>query len=207
MAEQGDSVPHFLYLVRHGEHRDAEHGVDDGPLSERGLRQAKAIGRRLRGVPFSSAYHSPLSRASETAKAMGEELPDVAFEPHSLLMDCIPTGPESEPPAAYRSFFSGVSDAEAEAGRAQMTDAVNRWIRSKTSDSNELLVTHNFVIAWFVRHVLDAPDWKWMGLNTANGGLTIIRLRSGRPAQLVAFNDLGHIDPADRTGLSVPHVV
>ena len=56
-----------------------------------------------------------------------------------------------------------------------MADAVSRWIRAKTSDSNELLVTHNFVIAWFVRHVLDAPDWKWMGLNTANGGLTIIR--------------------------------
>ncbi|MGO1513722.1 histidine phosphatase family protein, partial [Agrococcus casei] len=100
-----------------------------------------------------------------------------------------------------------VTDAEAEAGRAQMADAVNRWIRSKTSDSNELLVTHNFVIAWFVRHVLDAPDWKWMGLNTANGGLTIIRLRSGRPAQLVAYNDLGHIAPEDRTGLSVPHTV
>ena len=36
-------MTHYIYLVRHGEHQDAEHGVDDGPLSPRGQRQAELI--------------------------------------------------------------------------------------------------------------------------------------------------------------------
>ena len=134
-------------------------------------------------------------------------MPAIDFEPHSLLMDCIPTGLESEPPAAYKSFFSGINEAVVDAGRAQMADAVNRWLGTSNEGMNELLITHNFVIGWFVRHVLDAPDWKWMSLNQAHCGLTIIRLRSGRPAQLVAHNDLGHLAAEDRTGLSLPQPV
>lgn len=200
-------MAHLLYLVRHGEQQDAEHGVDEGPLSSRGIRQATAIADRLSGVTFDRAYHSPLERAEDTARVMRERMPAIEFEPNSLLMDCIPTGLESEPPAAYRSFFSGVTEAEVEAGRAQMTDAVHRWLGTNPEVTNELLITHNFVIGWFVRHVMDAPDWKWMSLNQAHCGLTIIRLRSGRPAQLVAHNDLGHLAPEDRTGLSLPQPV
>jgi hypothetical protein len=37
---------------------------------------------------------------------------------------------------------------------------------------------HNFVIGWFVRHVLDAPEWRWMGLNQFNAALTILQIQS-----------------------------
>ena len=36
-------MPHHLYLVRHGEQLDAEHGMPDGPLSPRGRRQAELL--------------------------------------------------------------------------------------------------------------------------------------------------------------------
>ncbi|MDQ1608855.1 MAG: hypothetical protein QOE16_1587, partial [Microbacteriaceae bacterium] len=68
-------MPHYLYLVRHGEQQDAEHGLDDGPLSNRGKRQAQLIAERLGGVPFTGAYHSPLNRAAETAAIMAERMP------------------------------------------------------------------------------------------------------------------------------------
>ena len=45
----------YLYLVRHGEQRDAEHGWVDGPLSPRGRRQAALLAERLGGVPLTSA--------------------------------------------------------------------------------------------------------------------------------------------------------
>ncbi|MHB1234602.1 MAG: histidine phosphatase family protein, partial [Microbacteriaceae bacterium] len=45
-------MSHYIYLVRHGEHEDAEYGLPDGRLSERGKRQAKLIAERLSGVPF-----------------------------------------------------------------------------------------------------------------------------------------------------------
>ena len=60
-------MSHYLYLVRHGEHQDAEHGLRDGKLSERGKRQAMLVADRLGGVPFDGVYHSPLDAPSETA--------------------------------------------------------------------------------------------------------------------------------------------
>jgi hypothetical protein len=43
-------VTHYLYLVRHGEHLDAEHGLEDGPLSPR-------------GTPGGASRRPPLRRA------------------------------------------------------------------------------------------------------------------------------------------------
>lgn len=191
----------FLYLVRHGEQQDAEHGLPDGPLSARGKRQARAIARRLAGVPFDAAWHSPLQRAAETARIMTRDLPGVTPEPSALLMDCVPSGPSPELPHAFEPFFGAVTPEEIEAGQAQMADAVSEWLAPVRQERHELLITHNFVIAWFVREVFGAPDWRWMGVNQANCGLTIIRVRSAKPAVLVAHNDLGHLPPELRSGL------
>ncbi|MEV4118705.1 histidine phosphatase family protein [Micromonospora sp. NPDC049645] len=60
-------------------------------------------------------------------------------------------------------------------------------------DRNELLITHNFVIGWFVRHVLDAPEWRWIGLHQANCAITVVRWDSDRPPTLVSFNDTEHL--------------
>jgi Fructose-2,6-bisphosphatase len=194
-------VPHYLYLVRHGEQQDAEHGMPDGPLSARGQRQAKLIAERLGGVPFTNAYHSPLKRAEETARIMAERLPALNPEPSSLLFDCIPSGPTADLPKAFDAFFGAVTDAEIEAGSAQMADACAEFLTPAREDRHDLLITHNFVIGWFVREVFDAPEWRWLGLNQAHCGLTIIRVRSAKPPVLVVHNDLGHLPVELRTGM------
>lgn len=56
-------------------------------------------------------------------------------------------------------------------------------------------MTHSFLIAWFVRHALDAPKPRWMGLNPCNGGLTVIRYTTDLPPALLMFNDLSHLPP------------
>jgi phosphohistidine phosphatase len=60
-----------LYFMRHAEALD---GIDDAarPLSARGGRQAKELGRFLKdaGVRLEAAYSSPLVRARETAEAV-----------------------------------------------------------------------------------------------------------------------------------------
>ena len=60
------------------------------------------------------------------------------------------------------------------------------------------------MIGWFVREVMQSPEWQWMSLNQANCGLTIIRRRTGKPPQLVVHNDLGHLPAEDRTGMPLP---
>lgn len=200
-------MTHYIYLVRHGEHQDAEHGLADGPLSPRGRRQAALLADRLSGLPLDAIWHSPLLRAAETARAISERIPSVEAEPSALLFDCVPTGMTDETPAVFEPFFGSITDAEIEAGRAQMGDAVNEFLVRKPGDVHEVLITHNFVISWFVREVLEAPEWRWMTLNQANCGLTVISQKQGRPWSLVAHNDLSHLPMELRTGLPDPLLV
>jgi probable phosphoglycerate mutase len=194
-------VSRYLYLVRHGEQVDAEFGLPDGPLSPRGKRQAELIAERLSGVPFDRAYSSPMERAIETAQAMTSRMPSLEVEPSALLMDCVPSGPSPDMPSVFEPFFGGVSDDEIQAGEAQMADAKAEWLTVRAGDSHELLITHNFVIAWFVREVFGTAAWRWIGINQAHCGLTIIRVRSAKPAVLVTHNDLGHLPAEMRTGM------
>lgn len=196
-------MSHFIYLVRHGEQQDAEHGLPDGPLSARGTRQARLVAKRLSGVPFTEAWHSPLQRAQDTASIMTASMPDLHAQPSALLFDCIPSGPTPDMPHAFQSFFGSITEAQIDAGQAQMTDAVAEWLTPSREDKHTLLITHNFVIGWFVREVFEAPAWRWMGTNQANCGLTIIRVRSVKSPELITHNDLGHLPPELRTGLPV----
>lgn len=194
-------MTHFLYLVRHGEQQDAEHGLPDGPLSPRGRRQAALVADRVSGLPLDAVWHSPLRRAAQTAEIMSERLPAISPQDSALLFDCVPTGMTPDTPQAYEPFFGSITDAQIEAGRAQMDDAVGEFLARKSGETHELLITHNFVIAWFVREVMQAPAWKWMTLNQANCGLTILAQKQGRPWTLVAHNDLAHLPMELRTGL------
>lgn len=194
-------MSHFIYLVRHGEQQDAEHGMPDGPLSGRGQRQARLVANRLSGVPFTGAWHSPLQSSEETARIMTASMPSLDAQPSALLFDCIPSGPTPDMPHGFEPFFGSVTADQIEAGQAQMADAVAEWLTPAREDRHDLLITHNSVIAWFVREVFTAPAWRWMGLNQANCGLTIIRVRSAKPPVLIAHNDLGHLPAELRTGL------
>ena len=193
-------MTHYLYLVRHGEHLDAEHGLVDGPLSPRGRRQAALLADRLSGVPLDAVWHSPLERAQETARAVAERLPSVTPQPTPLLFDCVPTGMTEETPSVYEAFFGAYTEADIEAGSAQMADAVAEFLVRKP-DAHELLITHNFVIGWFVREVLGAAPWRWLTINQAHCGLTVLAQRPGRPWSLVSHNDLAHLPFELRTGL------
>jgi probable phosphoglycerate mutase len=190
-----------LVLVRHGQQRDAEQGVDDGELSDRGIEQSRLVAQRLAALKFSNVWHSPFVRAADTVRVLRESLPGIDPKPSALLMDCVPSGPSADMPTAYKSFFTPRTQAEIEAGAAQMSDAVAEYLGPGVKGQTDLLVTHNSVIAWLVREVLGAPEWKWLTLSQAHCGITVLHQRAGRPWTLVSHNDVGHL-PADlRTGL------
>ena len=116
-------------------------------------------------------------------------------------MDWIPSGPNPDMRHACEALLGSVTPEQIEDGEAQMADAVAEFLAPAMEERHDLLITHNFVIAWFVREVLGAPSWRWLGLNQANCGLTIIRVRSAKPPVLVTHNDLGHLPAELRTGL------
>jgi broad specificity phosphatase PhoE len=69
-----DALP-IIYLARHGETAwslTGQHtGLTDLPLTERGERNARRFGERLRGVTFTKVFISPLQRAARTCELAG----------------------------------------------------------------------------------------------------------------------------------------
>jgi broad specificity phosphatase PhoE len=65
----------IVYLARHGETAwslTGQHtGLTDLPLTERGERNAHALGRRLTGLDFTKVLTSPLQRARRTCELAG----------------------------------------------------------------------------------------------------------------------------------------
>ena len=65
----------IIYLARHGETAwslTGQHtGLTDLPLTERGERNARQLGERLRGLTFARVYTSPLQRARRTCELAG----------------------------------------------------------------------------------------------------------------------------------------
>ena len=96
-------------------------------------------------------------------------------------------------PDRWLAWLDGVPDNERDEDAVALQAAVEHFGVTGEQDRHELLITHNFVIGWFVRHVLDAPRWRWIGLNQANCAITIVQWDSDRPPTLVSFNDTGHL--------------
>ncbi|MFI1255487.1 histidine phosphatase family protein [Streptomyces netropsis] len=187
-----------LYLVRHGEALPDESG-----LTEHGRQQAVLLGRRLRGIPFSAVHHSPLPRATQTARLIGEQLSDVPLRVTETAGDYVPAVPKrDELPADSADFLLGFLDQftpeERERGPVLARQALERFTGPVDGDEprHELVVTHNFLVGWLVRHAMDAPKWRWLGLNHGNAALTVIRYAPGRPSSVLVYNDMRHL-PAE----------
>jgi broad specificity phosphatase PhoE len=65
----------IIYLARHGETAwslSGQHtGITDLPLTERGERNARQLGERLKGLTFAKVLTSPLQRATRTCELAG----------------------------------------------------------------------------------------------------------------------------------------
>jgi probable phosphoglycerate mutase len=65
----------IIYLARHGETAwsltGQYTGLTDLPLTERGERNARGLGQRLKGLTFTKVFTSPLQRARRTCELAG----------------------------------------------------------------------------------------------------------------------------------------
>ncbi|MGV9451548.1 histidine phosphatase family protein [Streptomyces sp. NPDC003635] len=193
-----DAAARYLYLARHGEASE-----DETTLTESGRRQAVLLGERLRSAPLSAIYHGPLPRAQQTARLIGAQLDTVTLHESELAGDYVPYLPAKDelPPDAadtLLAFLAQVPEEERDRGPALAREALAEFTGPVDGDHprHELLVTHNFLIGWLVRAALDAPEWRWMGLNQANAALTVIRYAPGRPSSVLLSNDMRHL-PAE----------
>jgi probable phosphoglycerate mutase len=181
-----------LYLARHGA------AADDGDLTEAGRTQARLLGERLAGVPLTAVHHSPRPRAAQTAALVAGSLPDVPVHESELIGDYPPYLPlASELPWAFApaalEYLEQFSVDERSGGPALGARALEEFATAERRA--DLLITHSQLVCWFVRAALDAPEWRWLGINAANAGLTVIQYKEFSPPSVVVFNDLAHLPP------------
>ncbi|MGW5284557.1 histidine phosphatase family protein [Streptomyces collinus] len=188
----------YLYLARHGEASPDESGLTDA-----GRRQAALLGNRLQGVPLAAIHHGPLARAEQTARLVGEQLDQVPCRRSEAAGDYLPYLPTREelPPEAadaWTEFLARFTAEEREQGPELAAAALAEFTGTVDGDEprHELVVTHNFLVGWLIRAALDAPKWRWLGINHANAALTVIRYTPDRPPAVLLFNDTGHL-PAE----------
>jgi len=156
-------MPLRLYLVRHGETEWSLSGQYTGrtdiPLTTHGEDEAKALGERIRGIPFSRVLTSPLKRAQQTC-ALAGLLPKAEIEPDLAEWDN--GDDEGRTPAeilasrpGWNLFRDGSPGGESP---IQISDRADRFIaRLGALDGNVALFSHGH----FGR-VLAA---RWIGLS------------------------------------------
>ena len=165
-----------LYLARHGE-ADAF-----GELTDTGAGRRTCSGERLARVPVDAVWHSPLPRAVASAHELARHLPDVPVAEAAELVDHVPYVPAaSRNPRPGPASSTGTTTPRPRRG----SGSPRRWSpgsrRSRRPERlgrhHEVLVTHAYPDRWLVRHALDAPPSRWLGLNSANTALTVIEYR------------------------------
>src|SRR4051794_19332271 len=81
----------ILIAIRHGETEwnveRREIGQLDSRLTDRGIRQAEAIGRRLSSLPIQHFYSSDLGRAIQSSEIISKYLPGLQVQPNAGLRE------------------------------------------------------------------------------------------------------------------------
>jgi probable phosphoglycerate mutase len=205
-----------LVLVRHGE---TEHnrgrvtlGRADVPLNELGRQQAQAVAGAVARFAPDAVYSSPLSRALDTAKAVGVACGvEVTVEPALIEMDVGElehlTGAElRERHPAFLQLWLGEGGAEARMpGGESLREvqeragaAVDRIAQAR-ADGTVVLVTHNFVILALLCRALDLPLSRFRRLRHEVAAVSVVDMRGPAPA-LILLNDRSHLAAAGLLG-------
>ncbi len=196
-----------LTLVRHAESiwnsTSQWQGQSDVPLSPRGRVQARALAKRLFGESFDRVWCSDLSRAADTASALGLELEhterlreiDVgvwAGLAHKEVAKRFPDELHGLRAGLPVRIGGGESMPEFE-GRV---DALFDELRDKHAGERVLVVTHGGVIRALATRILGMRGVMSPLVGVGNTSISIVDWSEEAP-RLSVYNDGAHLATAD----------
>ena len=215
--------PTSFFILRHGETTaNAEkrvQGRSEYPLNDSGRAQAAGLAGYLAGKGVGRVFHSPLSRAAETAAIVSSLLGLGPPESEPLLVE-LDTGRfsgltfeeiEARYPEEYGRFRRRSWEAVPDAERSSQLylRSMNAWeaLRSAAMDSggNIAAISHGGTIQWLVRVTFGCRSWMPL-VTTGNCGifeLYVEPAEKGSPAY-VQWKNINLIPDGD--GRQVPPV-
>jgi broad specificity phosphatase PhoE len=197
-----------LVLVRHGEsvsNREGRwQGQGDAQLSDRGRAQAEALGRRLGSEPFDRILSSDLSRAADTAAALGRpvDTDPIWRELHLgrweglTRVEVAERWPE-EVAALARGEDIAVGGGESWGDLGRRVEGALAALRAETPDEHRvLLVAHGGVIITLLSQLLGLGAERPRRLGKlANTAISEVDFADER-SRILRFNDTRHSDDA-----------
>jgi broad specificity phosphatase PhoE len=163
-------------LARHGETAwslSGQHtGMTDLPLTERGERNARHLGERLRGVTFARVFTSPLQRARRTCELAGFGAtatvePDLVEWNYGRYEGMTSREIRAERPD-WQLFRDGCPGGESPAEIAARADRVIGRLRAVAGDT----------LVFSSGHILRMVGARWLGLEPAGGRLVLLSTAS-----------------------------
>ncbi|MDI6630834.1 MAG: alpha-ribazole phosphatase [Thermoanaerobacteraceae bacterium] len=198
-----------IYLVRHGEtlwnHALKYQGHADIALSERGVRQAEALARRLSSERFAAFYASDLSRALDTARIIARphggtvevvsDLREINFgEWEGLTRDEI----KNRFPEVSRQWWTAPYTTRLPGGES-LCEVATRAVRAlqqiaaNHADEQVLVVSHGGTIRAAIGSLLRMDLNQYWRLRQDNAALNVLELFEEGKAILMLFNDCAHL--------------
>jgi probable phosphoglycerate mutase len=166
-----ESLPK-VYLARHGETAwslSGQHtGRTDLPLTERGERNARVLGERLKGLTFARVFTSPLQRARRTCELAGfggraEADPDLAEWDYGQY-EGLRTAEIKKTRPDWNLFRDGCPGGESVAQVGARADRVVARLRAVDGD----------VLVFSSGHILRVLAARWLGLDPSGGRLFVL---------------------------------
>jgi len=165
-----------VYLARHGETAWSLSGQHtsrtDLPLTERGERNAHALGERLRGLSFAKVFTSPLQRAARTCELAGfgsaaEIDPDLVEWDYGQYEGRRSAEIHVERPD-WQLFRDGCPGGESPGQIGARADRVVGRVRAVKGD----------VLVFSSGHFLRVLAARWLGLDAADGRCLLLSTAS-----------------------------
>ena len=165
-----------VYLARHGETAwsvSGQHtGLTDLPLTQRGERNARQLGERLRGLAFAKVFTSPLQRAVRTCelagfRAVAEVDRDLLEWDYGQYEGRRTDEIHAERPD-WQLFRDGCPGGESPAQVASRADRVVSRVRA----------IQGSVLLFSSGHFLRMLAVRWLGLEPSNGGRFLLSTAS-----------------------------
>ena len=209
-----------LYLVRHGETAHIRDGVGlgrrDEALTSLGRAQAAAVAGRFSAVKLDQVLASPLSRASDTARAIAAgkglsvEVRDELIEMDVGLTEGMAFPAVREQFPEFVAGWAGPEVAKAVMpGGESLADVASRlaplirYLHESSPDSDVAVVSHNFVVKVLLCSLLNVELSSFRAFEIGLASVSTLFLRGAR-VNVVGLNDTCHLaslylDPARRS--------
>jgi broad specificity phosphatase PhoE len=179
-----------LFIVRHGETKANERGIEAGPLdyplTTKGVKEVSFIAKTLSKVQINAVYSSPVYRALETARILAR--------PHRLKVTTLKELTDAKIKPKYvgkkgRHHILTTPDAFSETNN-DLLDRTGRAIEiiKKAAEGNVIVVSHGDVITAMLERVVEriVSTEKYYVLHPDPAALSIIEIKN-RPF-LVMYN-------------------